>query len=113
MKVAGKISEKVLHRSLSQREKKQGGSFVHYAFGTAIGGLYGVMTEASPHAKRGFGLPFGTALFVGADEVAVPVLGLSPSPLATKAQDHIYALASHFVYGATTELVRRGVRACL
>jgi len=43
--------------------------------------------------------------------VGVPALGLaSRSPLETTPQDDLFRLGSHFVYGTTTELVRRGVR---
>ena len=113
MKVAGKISETLLNRQLSQEEKKKAGPVVHYAFGAAMGGLYGALAEDFPQVKVGFGLPFGAALFICADEIAVPAFGLSQSPLDTKPEDHLYALVSHFVYGATTELVRRGVRSYL
>lgn len=114
MKTAGAIGEHVLHRRLTREEKKKASPFVHYAFGASIGGLYGATAEKVPDVKTGYGLPFGTAVFVGADEVAVPALSLAQqSPSQMKMQDHIYSLASHLVYGATTELVRRGVRAYL
>ncbi len=114
MKTARAIGEQVLDRQLTREEKKKASPFVHYAFGTSIGGAYGAAAEKVPKVKAGFGLPFGTAVFVGADELAVPALGLaSQSPWEINVQDHIYSLASHLVYGATTELVRRGVRAYL
>jgi len=40
----------------------------------------------------------------------VPLLGLSKAPTAYPVSTHVYALASHFVYGITTEVVRRGLR---
>ena len=114
MKTAGAIGDHVLHRRLTREEKEKASPFVHYAFGASIGGLYGATAEKVPDVKTGYGLPFGTAVFVGADEVALPALGLAQqSPSETKMHDHIYSLASHLVYGATTELVRRGVRAYL
>jgi len=114
MKTAEKLSETFLRRPLNSNEKKKAGPIVHYAFGTVVGGVYGATAEKLPEIRKGYGLPFGAAVFVGADEIAVPALGLSPRPLSqTKPQDHLYSLVSHFVYGATTEIVRRGVRACL
>jgi uncharacterized membrane protein YagU involved in acid resistance len=56
---------------------------------------------------------FGTGLFVAADEVAVPALGLSKSPREYPLSTHLYGLASHLVYGFTAEYVRRGVRRLL
>jgi hypothetical protein len=41
--------------------------------------------------------------------VAVPALGLSKKPTESPAAVHAYALASHAVYGLTTDLVRRAV----
>ena len=55
------------------------------------------------------GAGFGTALVVGADEIAIPALGLSgqsESSIGT----HPYGLASHLVYGVTIEGVRRLTR---
>ena len=45
-----------------------------------------------------------------ADEVTVPLLGLSKSPTQYSISKHAYALASHCVYGLTIEVVRRAVR---
>ena len=41
------------------------------------------------------------------------VLGLSKPPTEVPVSKHVYALASHFVYGLTTDLVRRAVRSAL
>lgn len=42
-------------------------------------------------------------------KVAVPALGLSKKPAEYPAAVHAQALASHLVYGLTTDLVRRGL----
>jgi uncharacterized membrane protein YagU involved in acid resistance len=112
MKTADKLSRNFLHRSLSKQEKKKAGPAVHYAFGTAMGALYGVAAELVPDvAKRGFGTGFGAALFAVADEIALPVFGLSGKPTDSPLSAHLYGLASHLVYGATTEGVRRALAA--
>jgi uncharacterized membrane protein YagU involved in acid resistance len=79
---------------------------VHYAFGTAMGALYGLATEYAPMTHAGFGTVFGTLLFAVADELAVPLMGLSDAPAKYPATTHLRALASHVVYGASTEAVR-------
>ena len=61
----------------------------------------------------GAGLPYGASIWIVADEGVVPALGLSKSPAEYPLSIHAYALASHFVYGLTTELVRRAVRTAL
>lgn len=110
MKTAQKISEIVFHRQLSRQEKKKLGPVVHYAFGVGTGALYGAIAEIVPRATFGAGLPYGTAVFLGADEVAVPALGLSKWAKEYPASAHLYGLASHLVYGLSLEMVRRGVR---
>src|SRR5438552_15498747 len=85
MKAAGKISEEI-GRPLSREERKKAGPWVHYAFGTAVGAVFGLTAEMHPDSVRGLnqvfvGAAYGTAVFFAAHEVAVPVLNLSSNPL--------------------------------
>lgn len=104
------ISEGVFGHELQESEKKPAGAAVHYAFGTASGGLYGALAEVAPQVTAAAGLPFGAAFWLVADEVSVPLLGLSKGPTEYPLSTHAYSLASHLVYGATAELSRRAVR---
>lgn len=110
MKTADRVVQPVLGRHLSRQEKKRGGPIVHYVFGSLVGAAYGTVNELTPKAHIGFGLPYGAAVFVGADEIAVPALGLSRPAQKSPLSSHAYALASHLVYGAVLEGVRRGIR---
>ena len=110
VKTAKAISETVFDHKLKKSEKETAGNAVHYVFGTTVGALYGAAAEAIPATATGYGLPFGTALFIGADEVAVPALGLSEPPTEIPMTTHAYALSSHLVYGLTADIVRRAVR---
>jgi len=110
VKAAKAISEGVFGHRLKESEKKPAGAAVHYAFGTATGGLYGAAAEIAPEVTTGLGLPFGVAFWLVADEGAVPLLGLSKGPTEYPASTHAYALASHLVYGLTAEVTRRAVR---
>ena len=110
VKTASAISEGVFDHKLTRSEKKIAGPAVHYAFGTSVGGLYGGAAELAPEVASGAGLPFGAAFWLVADETALPLLGLSKGPTAYPVSTHVYALASHLVYGLTAELVRRTVR---
>lgn len=110
VKTASAISEGIFDHKLTRSEKKIAGPAVHYAFGTSVGGLYGAAAELAPEVARGAGLPFGAAFWLVADETALPLLGLSKGPTAYPVSTHVYALASHFVYGLTAELVRSTVR---
>jgi hypothetical protein len=113
VKAAEAISEVVFGHELQKSEKKSAGAAVHYAFGTASGGLYGALAEIAPQVTTAAGIPFGAAFWLLADEVSVPLLGLSKGPSEYPLSTHAYALASHLVYGATAELSRRAVRQIL
>lgn len=111
MKAADKIVSIPTGRHLTHEQKKVAGPVVHYAFGAAMGAAYGAVTEPLSQLSRAAGLIFGSALFVGADEIGVPLAGLSGPPAATPISAHLEALAAHLVYGVTADLVRRGVLA--
>jgi putative membrane protein len=112
-KVAGEFSETVLDHEPTKDEKAVGGEAVHYAVGGVSGMLYGVAAEIAPKSTTGLGLPFGTSVWLGADEIGTWASGLAKAPTEYPASKHLYALSSHLVYGLTTELVRRGVRKIL
>ena len=107
------ISEKVFGHELQESEKKPAGAAVHYAFGAATGGLYGALAEVTPQVTIAAGLPFGAAFWLIADEVTVPLLGLSKGPTEYPVSTHVYAFASHLVYGVTAEFSRRALRQVL
>jgi putative membrane protein len=104
------ISQKVFHHELSECEKKIAGPAVHYAYGSLVGAIYGGLAEWFPTVGAGFGLPFGFALWLVGDEIAVPALGLSKGPTEYPPEVHADALAGHLVYGMTTDLMRRVLR---
>jgi putative membrane protein len=112
IKAAGKLA-RADGRELTREEQKQASPWIHYGFGTAMGALYGMAMETSPRGVRAqripvFGGLFGSTLFLGAGEMAVPAMGLAEA--AKSPSSHLYAWASHMVYGLTTEFVRRQVR---
>ncbi len=82
---------------------------VHYLFGAAVGAAYGAAAEKLPVNKVA-GVPFGAAVWATADELALPAAGLAGSFQEYPASVHFKALATHIVYGITTEMVRRGMR---
>lgn len=112
-KTAAAVSDTLLHHRLTKEEKALAGPAVHYAFGSTMGAFYGAVAEIAPSTARAWGGPFGVALWIGADEIGVPVLGLAGKPTDSPLTTHAYALASHLVYGFTADAVRRAVRAAL
>ncbi len=113
VKAAEQISEGVFDHQLTKKEKDPAGEAVHYAMGATSGLIYGVTAELMPLTSVGAGLPFGAAVWLVADDVVVPALGLSKSPTEYPLSTHAYALSSHLVYGLTTDIVRRAIRILL
>jgi len=110
IKAAEAVSQKLFGHELTKDEKKLAGDVVHYATGGTSAAVYGVAAEFVPGVTAGAGIPFGTAVWLVIDEGAVPLMHLSKGPAEYPLSNHLYALASHFVYGVTTEVVRRTLR---
>lgn len=113
VKTAEAISENVFDHKLKKSEKESAGVAVHYAMGATSGLIYGIASEIAPAATAGWGLPFGAAVWLIADDIVVPALGFSKPVTEYPLSTHAYALSSHLVYGLTTDLVRRGLRKLL
>lgn len=109
-RVAAGAAAALAGRELTRGEQDAGGTLVHYLYGTATGAAYGLAAELAPAAAAAYGLPFGAAVWIGADELIVPALGLSKPAEDYPASVHAYSFASHLVYGLTTELVRGAAR---
>ncbi|MBA4185467.1 MAG: DUF1440 domain-containing protein [Acidobacteria bacterium] len=110
VKAAEGISKAVFDHRLKKSEKEPAGEAAHYAMGATSGLIYGIASEIAPMTTVGLGLPFGAAVWLVADDVVVPALGLAKPATQYPLSTHAYALSSHLVYGLTTDLVRRAVR---
>ncbi len=100
VRTAQAVAAPVLGRPLRGREKEAAEPIVHYAFGAAVGIVYALSGMIAPVARSGLGLPYGTAVWALADQVALPGLGLMSPPEEQPLAQHAGALASHLVYGA-------------
>src|SRR5215217_2860837 len=107
------ISKEVFGHELQENEKEPAGAAVHYAFGTLTGGMYGALAEVAPQVTTAAGLPFGAGFWLLADEISVPLMGLSKGPAEYPVSTHVYSLAAHLVYGMTAEMSRRALRRVL
>ena len=113
VRAAARLSRSLFHHGLSQREKEVAGPAMHYGFGALTGAVYGALAELTPGVTRGAGAPFGAAVWLAADEITVPALGLSGPPWEYPPLVHARALGAHLVYGLATEGLRRLVRRVL
>jgi putative membrane protein len=105
------VARQTIDRPLTRDELAIAAPAVHYAFGAAMGAVYGALAEVSPAVRALGGSGWGAAVWIGADELAVPALGLSKADADYPLEVHAQAFAAHIVYGVTTELVRRTLRA--
>ena len=105
------IYEKVRHKQPGPGIKGKLSNAVHWAYGTEMGGTYGLLHPRSLKLNLLGGLAYGAGLWVLGDELAVPLLGLAEGPKAYAGRLHAETLGAHLVYGVTTaaasELVER------
>ena len=73
--------------------------------------MYGAYAER--RHRKGSGAWLGTTLWFAADEVAMPVLGLSEPTTRRPLEMHLQSLTAHLVYGSMAEAVRRFVHSHL
>ncbi len=114
MKAADKVVETVTGgRHLSHEQREIGGPIVHYSMGALMGGLYGGLSEYCDcdqgrlrHNLRRHPLRYRRPARRARHEAGSMAHEYPVSSLANP-------LASHLIYGATTELVRRVVREIL
>jgi putative membrane protein len=105
--VVARAAARLAGSALDEREKSRAGAAVHYAFGAAVGALYGAAAEVVPRVTTAFGVPFGIAVWLVAHVVAVPAMGLSEPPTRQPIGQEAEELGLHVVYGSATEFVRR------
>ena len=75
---------------------------VHWGYGLAMGGLYGLLRRRAGFPDLTGGLLYGAALWLLGDELAVPLLGLQAGPTSASPAQHVNRLGAHLVYGAGT-----------
>ena len=113
VRAVGLLRRAATGHDLPRRHEAMAGRAFHFAFGTALGGAYGLLVEHVRWTSIGAGLPFGAAQVVFADELSVPALELSEPAWRATASARASSLLAHSCYGLATELVRRRVRAWL
>jgi putative membrane protein len=99
------LARATLNRTLTCDELAVAAPIVHFSFGAAVGALYGFYAERA--ARRRSGMQLGSGLWLTADEIAMPLMGLSQSTLRRPLEMHVQSFVAHLVYGGVTERVRR------
>jgi uncharacterized membrane protein YagU involved in acid resistance len=107
--LAQRIAASTVHRTLQRRELAIAAATLHYGFGAALGAAFGAMAGRVRLVPGATGAAFGAAVWIAADEVAVPALNLSDPDAGYPADAHLQSFASHIVFGVTTELAYLGM----
>jgi hypothetical protein len=94
---------------LSTPTRQQAGAALHWATGIIAGAIYAVARRRWRPAAGTGGLRFGTTFFLTVDELMNPLLGFTPGPQVFPWQAHARGFAGHAAFGATTELVLKGL----
>lgn len=105
--MVNKLSQRLLGRKLTGQQARRADLIGHYMVGAAGGVFYDAVSEIMPGLRAGAGAGFGIGFFLLGEEIAVPVLGLSPKPWRIPAKNHAVGFLAHLAYGVTTELSRR------
>ncbi len=113
VKVGTAAFEAVTGERPSRETQQWLGTFTHYGFSAAMAVNYMLASEQAPDLRRGYGTVYGSLVWAAADEGVLPAAGLSKKPGELPLGVHAYALASHWVYGATLETCRRIAAAVL
>ena len=103
-------AEKLAGHSLDDSTKAIASESIHWVFGAAAGGFYGVLAEIYPVVTAKSGATFGLTLMSLTHEGALPALGLSESHEDQTLRERTSEGATHILYGVVTEKVRGLVR---
>ncbi len=97
--VAAEKAAGAIGMELSDAQRKQYGSAIHWSLGAGAGAVYGALRNRVPGVDAAGGLLFGTAFWLAIDEGANYALRLTPGPAAFPWQTHARGLAGHLVFG--------------
>jgi hypothetical protein len=96
---------------IDERDRGRASSLAHYTMAAMTGAAYALASPALPVTTLGRGAAYGAAVWLVADETAVPLLGLSEPPWRVAGATHARALGAHLVYGAALDACVRLARA--
>jgi len=72
---------------------------IHFAFSILSGVAYGALVEFFPIVALGTGVVFGIAIWIGAHEIVMPALGLTPPTWALSRNEQGSEFFGHALWG--------------
>jgi putative membrane protein len=85
---------------------------MHWTFGAAAGGVYGMLAEVWPEITESKGAAFGALIDFALHDATLPATGAELRP-AERGRATTSDVTTHAVYGLTTEFVRKHMRSWL
>jgi putative membrane protein len=85
---------------------------MHWTFGAAAGGVYGMLAEVWPEITESKGAAFGALIEFALHDSTLPATGAGLRP-AERRRGTASDVTTHAVYGLTTEFVRKHMRSWL
>lgn len=102
-RIAEIVAARVFERRLSMRDRHAGSIVVHYGVGAASGAVYALLPNRFPFVSRFCAILFGAAMWLVADELLMPALGVTRALKNYSAAMQANALGEHIVFALTTD----------
>jgi putative membrane protein len=83
---------------------------IHFAFSILSGAVYGALVEFFPIVAIGMGVGFGLVIWIGAHEIVMPLMGLTPPAAQLPASEQLSESFGHAVWGFVIEVFRHDFR---
>lgn len=102
--IAADRTAKLAGHTLPAAQRRRIGLWIHWGLGIGAAILYAFIRTRITDPSIVHGLIFGFVFWLVMDETMVPLLRLTPGPMAFPWQTHLRGLVGHLVFGAATEL---------
>ncbi len=83
---------------------------IHFAFSVLMGAAYGLLAEILPIVTVGMGVAFGLAIQIGAHELIMPWMGLTPATWLLPASEQGSEFLGHILWGFTIAIFYEDLR---
>jgi hypothetical protein len=100
------IATTIRGRPLTYDELKVAAPLAHFTFGAALGAIHGRLVRDDRGNLFTRGATFGAAVWLLADEAAMPLLRLSRPTTQRSLEKHLQSFVAHMAFGTVAELVR-------
>jgi len=79
---------------------------IHFAFSILAGAIYGALVARYRFVAFALGAAYGIAVWIGAHEIVMPLVRLTPPVLELSLGEQLNEFVTHAIWGVVLELVR-------